>query len=145
MRQKIESLFHACVAGDLSRVREIIECGDHDPNGDNRWGVDIDPDGWQRSPLQVAIEGGHLELARWLIANGADVNRQNRFGDTALAGICRPPMKAHWIDAVALLMSCGADPTLRNTEGDSALDLVQKIASNWECVRHFFAAPVKRD
>jgi ankyrin repeat protein len=140
MRQQIEALYHACVAGDLSRVRQIVEEGHHDANGDNRWGADIDPNGWERSPLHVAIECGHLELARWLIANGADVNRRNRFGDTALSSICRPPLRTHWVAAVELLMSSGADPAVRNDEGESALDLVRKVPANWASVLKYFPA-----
>lgn len=139
-RERIESLFRACEAGDLAKVQEILGQEYHDVDGGNRWGADSDPRGWRRSPLEVAIQGGHLELARWLLDNGAVVNRQNRFGDTALSGICRPPLHAHWLDAIELLMSRGADPTIRNAEGETALDFARKISVNWKKAKHLFAA-----
>ncbi len=71
MRERIESLFHACMSGDWARVEQILDDGYHDANGGNRWAADIDPRGWGRTPLHVAIEAGHLELAAWLIEQGA--------------------------------------------------------------------------
>ncbi len=139
MRERIESLFHACAAGDRARVEQILDDGYHDVNGGNRWATDIDPRGWERTPLHVAIEAGHLDLARWLLEQGADVNRKNRFGDTALAAICRPPLQGHWVAATELLIAHGANPMIKNDEDESALDLARKIPANWERVRHLFA------
>lgn len=84
-----------------------------------------------------------MELARWLLENAADVNRQNRFGDTALSSVCHPPLPRYWVDAIELLMAHGADPTIKNVNDESAIDYVRKIPVNWEKVRHLFARHVQ--
>ena len=140
MRERIESLFYACQDGDLERVKQILEDGYHDVNGDNRWATDIDPRGWQRTPLHIAAQAGHLELAKWLCENGADVNRKSKYGDTPLNSICRPPMQPHWVQAVELLMSRGADPTIPNDEGEIPIDHAKKSPVNWEKVKHLFSS-----
>src|ERR1700749_1211987 len=98
MRERIEALFYACEAGNLDRVKEILDAGYHDINGNNRWGTDIDPRGWQRSPLFMAFLGGHLELAKWLLENGADVNQKTKYGDTPLNALLGAPMSGHWLE-----------------------------------------------
>jgi ankyrin repeat protein len=54
-----------------------------------------------------------LEVARLLIAAGAEINRQREHGRTALQ------MAAAWghLDVVQLLIQHGADPTIRDDEG----------------------------
>ncbi len=139
MRERIESLFRACEAGDLERVKAIIDEGNHDVSGGNYWQTDIDPQGWQRSPLFISIVHAHLDVARWLLENGADVNQPSKYGDTPLTMILQPPLPSHWFDAVELLMAHGADPTIANDDGESALELARKSPPIWEKVGPLFA------
>jgi Ankyrin repeats (many copies) len=143
MRERIESLFYASLEGDITRVQQVLEDGYHDVDGDNRWCTDIDPKGWGRSPLHLAIQQGHLGLAKWLLENGADVNRRNRFGDTALTAICRPPLPGHWAEAVELLVAFAADPTIKNDDNESALDYARKIPVVWEKAKTLLGGFVK--
>ena len=138
MRQLIETLFHACEAGDLARVKEIIAAGNHDADGNNRWQTDIDPRGWQRSPLHLAIVSGHLQLAGWLLENGADPNPRTKYGDTPLNTILDSPLPRHWRDAVTLLMRHGADPRIANDEDESPVSRAQRIPAVWREVEALF-------
>jgi hypothetical protein len=49
-------------------------------------GVDVDEkdDLWGRTPLHIAAEEGHKEIAELLIAEGADVNAKDDRGETSL-------------------------------------------------------------
>jgi Ankyrin repeats (3 copies) len=134
MRASIESLFHAAEAGDLPRVQAILDEGRHDVNGSNYWQTDIDPRGWQRSPLHMAIVFGHLSLARWLLEHGADPNPRTRYGDTPLNVMLDPPLPAHWREAVELLMQHGADPAIANDDGESPLDRARRLPAIWAAV-----------
>ena len=134
MRDRIESLFRACEAGDLARVEAILEEGRHDVDGGNYWQADMDPRGWQRSPLHVAVMGGYLELAEWLLKQGADPNPRTKYGETPLIVILAPPLPGHWRAAVELLMAHGADPDAPNDEGETPVTQARKIPSVWEAV-----------
>ena len=138
MRERIESLFHACEAGDLSRVQEILAAGYHDVDGNNRWSSDIDPRGWRRSPLFIAVIHGHLDLAKWLLAQGADPNQPTKYGDTPLNTILAAPKPPFWLEATQLLLAHGADPTTANDEGETPISQAQKVAADWEKVRGLF-------
>ena len=122
-RSKVESLFHACWDGHLDSVQEIIAEGNHDVNGGNYWGSDIDPNGWERSPLFIASLRGHLELVRYLLGEGADVNAVTKYGDTPLhAGV-----QTDSVDLVAILLEHGANPQIGNDEDETALDFARKL------------------
>lgn len=139
MRERIEALFHACAAGDLEAVQGILEAGDHDVNGKNRWHTDIDPRGWQRSPLFAAVTAGHLTLARWLLDQGADVDQPTKYGDTALNVMLQPPLPEYWLAAAELLVEHGADPGIGNDDGDTALANARKVPAVWEKVEPLLA------
>lgn len=139
MREQLETLFYACAAGDLDRVKQILAAGDHDINGKNCWMTDMDPRGWQRSPLFMAISGGHLELAQWLLENGANVNQQTKYGDTPLNAMLGTPKPAHWFEATELLLAHGADPMIPNADGDTSIDNARKSPVIWEKVKDLFA------
>jgi len=66
-------------------------------------------DGLGNTPLMLAISGGNLEIARMLLANGADVARRTRRGETALSlamAIDTPEGR----ELVEALMQRGAEP-----------------------------------
>ena len=67
--------------------------------------------------MHVALQGD-LELVRLLLDRGADVNRQDGDGFTALTIAAE---EGHW-DVVRLLASRGADIDHRDATGLSALD-----------------------
>ena len=77
----------------------------------------VDHIGW--TPLHYACAKGQLEIAQYLLANGAIVDSLSPGNTTPLmmAAYYAPP------NAVKLLLEEGADPNLRNQGNASALDL----------------------
>ena len=69
-----------------------------------------------QSPLFVACEGGHLEVARLLLFSGADCEVQDRSGFTSFMAACE---NGH-LELAQLLIDWGADPDHTNNEGQSA-------------------------
>jgi ankyrin repeat protein len=106
------------------------------------------------SPLMMAALKGHLEIARKLIARGADVNKtgwtplhyaatgghleimellleQHAYIDAESPNGSTPlMMAAHYgtAAAVKLLLEAGADPLLRNQLGLSAIDFAHRAS-----------------
>ena len=95
--------------GDVPAVRRILSRG-ADPNapaGLNDW-----------PPLLHAVHKAQLGTAVALLDGGADVNRPSADGTTALM------MAAGYGygDFVKLLLARGADPSMRDRHGETALD-----------------------
>lgn len=55
------------------------------------------------TPLMAAAKGGNLEIVRFLLERGADVNARNEYGKTAL----RLAALDHRDDVVDYLQQCG--------------------------------------
>ncbi len=96
-------------SGDAVTMRALIAAG-----ADIH---ELDPDGLNL--LDFAVLANHLEAAQALIAAGVPVNQADQFGYT-------PLLYASTIDfgdsrMVDLLLHAGADPSIRNKEGRTAL------------------------
>ena len=107
-RRKGRSRFkgQAAEAGDLRAVERIIKLGD-DVNGN---------DIVKECPLKYASAGGHVDVMKYLVEHGADVDKANEYGMTPLMGaVCRFNAKS-----VRCLIELGADEKLLNNEGRSA-------------------------
>jgi ankyrin repeat protein len=77
--------------------------------------------------LFMAVEGGRLEMARELIARGAQVDRPSR---NPLWRGYTPLQRAVTLrnaKAVALLVEKGADPRVKNDQGQTAADLAAAL------------------
>ena len=72
-----------------------------------------------RSPLIIASDQGYKYKVKLLIENGADINLQDKDGDTALMWASNRSNK----DVVEILIENGADINLKNKDGDTALIL----------------------
>lgn len=94
----------ACTAGDLDRVKAILA---EEPNALTA------PDENGYSPLHKASYSGQLELARWLITQGADVNAVSNAHSTPLHGAA---FYGH-PEVVRLLLEAGTDPSTANDYG----------------------------
>ena len=80
----------------------------------------VDGKGW--TPLIYAATGGHDELVRWLLGEGADINAASPNGTTALMMAVR---EGKYSTAI-LLIARGADVNRRNQDGASALDWAKR-------------------
>jgi ankyrin repeat protein len=81
------------------------------------------------TPLMYAAEIGSVEAMRLLIDRGADVNRQNAFGSTALMWSVSDPAK------VRLLLDHGADVNITARSGRTALIVAAFTNPSAEVVR----------
>jgi ankyrin repeat protein len=108
------TLVAAVRVGKLDAVRALLDIG-----------AKIDePDGSDTTPLDRAVLANELEIARLLIAHGANVNYVSQNG-------MRPLLYAASIDfgdsaMIDLLLKSGARPDAVTKEGLTALDLARK-------------------
>lgn len=72
------------------------------------------------TPLMQASLAGQLEVARLLIAKGADIEARNRYGRTALILVGR---ERGDVEMAKLLLDAGAGINAADRSGDTALDL----------------------
>jgi ankyrin repeat protein len=139
---QVEKLIAEAMTGNLSGLRELVANGT-DVNLTNRLGV---------TPLMVACQWNHLEIVRFLLDKGADIELSGRScGRNALMYACLSGnarlvelilQRGAWIDAtdctgrtplmmaatvghteiVRLLVKNGAKINLRDNTGKSAQD-----------------------
>ncbi len=98
-------LMMAALKGHLRIVQQLVEKG-----------ADINKPGW--APLHYAASSGHLETMVFLLENSAYIDAESPNGTTPLMMAAQYGSTA----AVKLLIDEGADPTIKNQQGLSALD-----------------------
>lgn len=102
-------LMMAALRGDTDLVRKLIARGG-----------DVNKPGW--TPLHYAATRGHLDVMQILLDESAyiDAESPNKTTPLMMAAYYGTP------EAVKLLLEAGADPTLRNELGLSAIDFAQR-------------------
>ena len=85
-------------------------------------------------PIHIAAQNGHMEIVKFLIEIGADVNSKNGKGNTAI----HMAVGYDYYHIANLLMEKGADPNLTNDggfvavrglEGDKSMAFAQFVSS----------------
>lgn len=107
---KDPSPFHtACGLGDLDQVKKAIANG-QDVNERNP--------SWKNSALMFAASGQHLDVVKYLLANGADPNLENVIKEVPLhfAASMETP------ELVIALLDAGAKVNHKMDDGGTALD-----------------------
>ena len=89
-------------ANNLNIASELVNKDDNDGN----------------TPLLWASTDGHLQMAKLLITNGAEVDKASNYGDTPLIAAS---YHGH-LEVVKLLIEHQADVHLKDIDGDTALD-----------------------
>ncbi len=84
-----------------------------------------DVNGW--TPLMVAAHHGSLRAAEWLLRAGARLDYQNRRGNSALMYAQTRAQLTGDLAMVRMLIAAGADKTLRDQHGLSAIDYCDKL------------------
>ena len=102
-------LMLASLNGHLDLVRKLIGRD-----------ADVNKTGW--TPLHYAATNGHVEIIGLLLENHAYIDAESPNGTTPLM------MAAHYgsVAAVKLLLEAGADASLRNQLGMTAIDFANK-------------------
>lgn len=102
-------LMIASLKGQLEVARKLIERG-----------ADVNKPGW--APLHYAATNGHLPVMELLLEQNAYIDAASPNGSTPLM------MAAHYGTpaAVKLLLEAGADPTIRNELGLTAIDFANR-------------------
>lgn len=102
-------LMLAALTGNVELCRTLIEKD-----------ADVNKPGW--TPLHYAATNGHLEVIRMLLEASAYIDAGSPNGTTPLM------MAAHYgtPEAVKVLLEAGADPSLKNDLGLSALDFANQ-------------------
>jgi len=108
-------LMIAAIEGDLPTVKTLVLTNK----------AMVDHIGW--TPLHYACTRGQLEVAQFLIANGANVNSISINGSTSLMMAVQSGNE----DLVKVLLDKGADIRLRNTQGYSAIDIAEIYEKPW--------------
>jgi uncharacterized protein len=108
-------LLHAAVSlGTHDLTKFLIETGGANVNERNDRG---------QTPLDIAINWDHVEIARLLVDKGADVNSRDNVGSTLL----HEAIYRRKIEIARLLIDKGADVNVRNDLGYTPLHFAVKI------------------
>ncbi|MBU3582129.1 ankyrin repeat domain-containing protein [Polynucleobacter sp. AP-Capit-er-40B-B4] len=108
-------LMIASINGDLPAVKALVL----------QRKAQIDHIGW--TPLHYACARGHLDVAQFLIANGASIDSLSQGNTTPLMMAVQSGNEA----LVKLLLDKGADLQLRNSKGLSAIDIAVIYEKPW--------------
>ena len=103
-------IFEACAAGDLERVKVLIE--DHPELVDA-----VALDGFQ--PLGLACFFGHYEIARLLVEAGAEINSASKNPQKVTP--LHSAAASRSLEIARLLLEHGADPNARQNDDFTAL------------------------
>ncbi len=107
--QMSDHLIAAMERNDVATVRRLIEAGE-DANG-----IDLE---FEMSPLQWAVQYGHVDLVRVMLDRGADIEQWATEGESPLMFAA----SAGDHTMVQLLLERGADATYRTDKGWDAVD-----------------------
>ena len=99
----VMDIYSACYLGDMDRVQDCLET-----EPDLVTQEQEDDSVWRVTPLHYAVAGGHEQLARWLISQGARVKPYTRL----LFGAATRTKHA---DLIPVLVEGGADLDLVET------------------------------
>jgi len=115
------ALHVACTNGSTATVELLLQ-----------YGADVDEPykgTLQQTPLMEAVREEAFDVARVLLARGADVDRQDAMGLTALhyCGLIEATPQA--IVFIRFLVDIGADPTVQNSAGDNSLEHAIRYAA----------------
>jgi len=122
-------IVYAAASGSLDIVRQLL-AKNIDLNA--RYANDLTLLMWASGPDQSVAEAQALEVVSYLVDTGAHIDDRDDRGRTALMTAA----EGNHADIARLLLSHGADPSLRDKAGKSAADLTTLSALREELTRH---------
>lgn len=105
-----QELLNSCYFGNLTGVKKWLKLGANVEYIEER-------DGWL--PIHYAARWGDLDMLNVLIKAGVNINGKTNSKETALHKCGRWDRK----EAAIILLKLGADPTIRNSDGNKASDM----------------------
>ena len=93
------------------------------------------PDNAGNTPLQIASLQGYVDIVKFLLESGCEVDSRNVDKDTALIDAVE---NGH-VEVIKLLLNYGANPRLGNAKGDEPYELVPQEDDNYEQIRKLLA------
>jgi ankyrin repeat protein len=116
-----DTALHLAAAGYRVEIARLLLKGGADPNakGNHRGSTPLHyaADGYVNGPVWDAKK--QVRMIQCLLDAGAEVNRQDKNGATAL----HRAVRTRCVEAVRCLLKSGADPLLRNKPGSMAFHL----------------------
>lgn len=100
-----EDLYNAVKEGNMDKVKQLLQ---------EKKDINAHYGGILHTPLHVAVITKNETMIKYLLENGAEINRRNNNGDTPLHLATTPEL-------CGLLIQKGADVNLRNCNGDVPL------------------------
>lgn len=116
------NIWIAASDGNIDYVRENISSGKHTAN-------DADPNGY--TPMHAAASYGHIDLLKYLVSVGGDVNLKDADGDTPLHAV--EDVKT----AATLVEEMNANWRLKNAEGQTPLAVAEDDDEYPELIAYF--------
>ena len=114
----LEALGSACIVNDVPTVTRLAKRVDVNALDHNK-----------QTALCYAVGNNHAECVKVLLAHGANPNRVQNWGNTAMH-ICASSVSSKEI--FQMLQKAGGDVNMKNDEGQSVLDLLkQHRRRNW--------------
>lgn len=110
MPAKVTNIWVAAGDGDLSRVQELVETTSVSPNA---------ADQFSYTPMHAAASYGHLDVLRYLLSHGGDINITDDDGDTPLYTV-------EDSSTARFLVEHGATLDHRNNDGLSPVEHLSK-------------------
>ena len=109
-------IVYAAASGELDIVRQLLT---HDVDVNARYANDLTLLMWASGPDQAVAEAQALQVVSWLVDAGAHIDDRDDRGRTALMIAA----EGNHADIARLLLTHGADPSLRDKAGKRAADL----------------------
>lgn len=106
------ALCSACIVNDQATVARLAKQTDVNALDHNK-----------QTPLCYAVGNNHPECVRILLDQGADPNRVQNWGNTAMH-ICASSASSKRV--FQMLVEAGGDVNIRNSQSESALDLLHR-------------------
>lgn len=125
-------LSRACNNDDLERAKTCLADRPEDVNV---------PDNAGNTPLQIAALEGFVDIVKFLLENGAEVDTRNIDKETPLIDAVE---NGHF-EVIKLLLSFGANPRLGNARGDEPFDLVPHDDENYKAIRKLISEAKEHD
>ena len=101
-------MYAAAVAGDLEQVTLLVEQGEDKNQGGG---------GYDDTPLSIAARGGYLDVVRYLVEQGADMEKADSYGRTPLINASFDGQ----LEATRYLLEQGANRDKADNNGATSL------------------------